>query len=273
MTTRCSMLCAVALAAAACAAGPTEPPAAAGRARAAARPRGEQTTHRSVPMTERAKMRSFLSSLTAKTTLEGPDRGRVRASLPVDMAALPRLPEPAASLPLSALASFRIGPAGNPIFSGGDLLAEVNAGPFRAYLPAPKDTSAPLRREPRLPLRNSTRACGTEGTTRTTVDMFRPSSWSRAAVSYSRLEGNIDWLSCEGALDRASTVRAPAVIPGLVYAFVERPNAESRSSSLDRPRNGSRPARRSLQIKTTPTSAASRDSPFRSSEGKRAPSC
>jgi hypothetical protein len=171
----------------------------------------------------RARMRSAMNAVMKTTALEGPDRGTVRAILPVDLASLPRLERPSTSgAAHQALGRFEVTRDGKPTLPS-NVVAEVNARGYRAFLPATQAPVSPLRKDVNLPILTSAPGCvpGGYGTADlVTIDLMRPSAWSKTELTLSRLEGRMDWSKCSGSLERSATVRARAVIPNVVYAFV-----------------------------------------------------
>jgi hypothetical protein len=158
-----------------------------------------------------------------RTALEGPDRGTVRAVLPIDLASLSRLERPAASGSAHhAIGRFEVTRDGKPTLPP-SVVAEVSTRGYRAFLPATQPSPSPLRKDFGLPLLTSAPGCvpGGYGTADlVTIDLIRPPAWSKTELSLSRLEGRMDWATCSGTLDKSATVRARAIVPGVVYAFV-----------------------------------------------------
>ncbi|NUO54749.1 MAG: hypothetical protein HOV80_38400, partial [Polyangiaceae bacterium] len=83
----------------------------------------------------RARMRSAMNAVMKTTALEGPDRGTVRAVLPIDVASLPHLERPSPSgTAHQALGRFEITRDGKPTLPS-NVVAEVNTRGFRAFIP------------------------------------------------------------------------------------------------------------------------------------------
>ncbi len=182
----------------------------------------EQVTFKS----ERARLRALLRAHEAAAQPAGPDPGNVHASYHVDVQALPILPEPTELTPAElSVGAFDIllgEDARSTLRAHGDWIAEVNVGRFRGFHPGGTPAQS-FGARPRGNVPPTRIVCSDVGRDApATLEGFRTVGWFKESLSYARLEGSFDPAACRGAVTRGARVRAPALVPGLVYAFRER---------------------------------------------------
>jgi hypothetical protein len=148
---------------------------------------------------------------TARTPVAGPQRPDVLESFPLDYAAIPHLVAtemgPAET---NAVVSMIKTPSGaEQARVSGDLLAEIEIGGTRAFT---SDTIDPSDVKPQ--------GCASRaGTSPVSWEGFSLATWTDHFIDYVRFEGTYDFESCRAKPTRVAKVRAPAIVPGVAYAF------------------------------------------------------
>lgn len=146
---------------------------------------------------------------TERLPLEPTLRPDVQRSFSIDYASIPHLvAQELARADADAKVTFAsMSSLGEPRVSG-DLMVEIEAGELRTF------TAEPLLAAGKPPVcvaRNAKTPISWEG--------FSLASWTDAFIDYVRYEGTFDESTCVASAARVARVRAPAVIPGVAYAF------------------------------------------------------
>jgi len=101
------------------------------------------------------------------------------------------------------IANASSGPSGGQV--GGDLMVEIELSGMRAF----------TEPQPRPPGACTPRA----GTAPVSWEGFHLSAWTDTHIEYVRYEGTFDFANCKAKPTRVAKVRAPALVPQLVYGF------------------------------------------------------
>ena len=150
---------------------------------------------------------------TERRPLESVQRPDVVRSFPMDYAAIPHLvAQPLSPDDEKARVGFAsVSSLGDARVSH-DLIVEIEAGGLRAFTAEPlAGASSTAQPAPICVGRKGVASVSWEGFSRTT--------WTDEFIDYVRYEGDFDELTCVAKPARVARVRAPAVIPGVAYAF------------------------------------------------------
>ncbi|NUP11686.1 MAG: hypothetical protein HOW73_37040 [Polyangiaceae bacterium] len=155
-----------------------------------------------------------VAGATSRAPIPASQRPDVDRSFPLDYDALPHLVTTSIT-PADMSAGIAMIRAQNGVDQarvGGNLLVEIELGNSRTFTAEPLEPSSDATQKPN--------GCVPRpGTSPVAWEGFSLASWTDLFIDYVRFEGTYDFDTCTAKPTRFARVRAPAVVPGVAYAF------------------------------------------------------